>query len=95
MKMLPIINPIFNLGEIVATRGIVEILSEEEMHKAIQRHATGDWGVIPDDDKPLNEEGLKTKDRIMSAYTSKENIRFWVITDYGHEVTTLLLPDEY
>jgi len=32
---------------------------------------------------------------VLSAYESATGMKFWVITDPGHEVTTILLPEDY
>lgn len=52
-----------------------------------------------DDDK-LNKWGVHKGGRIMSAYTTSQEVKFWIITeaedDEGHRsATTLLLPSEY
>ncbi len=92
----------FQLGRILATPGALAAL--EEAHQApvtfLQRHATGDWGDLADDDKLLNAEALVDGSRIPSAYRTSLGARLWVITeavgDGGQRcATTLLLPEEY
>ena len=51
-------------------------------------------GDLPEEDKQMNEEALHTKDRILGAYNIGSD-RIWIITDAGHEVTTILFPSEY
>jgi hypothetical protein len=50
---------------------------------------------MPDEDWKLNNDSVKDGSRLMSSYLLKDNTKIWIITDAGHEVTTILLPDEY
>lgn len=86
-------------GQIVVTRGIADRLANDisfakEVAGAITRYRMHDWGNLSEEDKQLNEEALLTKDRIMGAYEFGSD-KIWIITDPGHEVTTILFPDEY
>jgi hypothetical protein len=33
--------------------------------------------------------------RLLSAYTTEDGVRFWIITEADGSVTTVLLPEEY
>lgn len=84
----------FSLGKVVITPGAKDALDQDKIQDLIWRHANLDFGDIPPHDVQMNMEAIETKDRIMSSYKiGKEKI--WVITDAGHEVTTILLPEEY
>jgi hypothetical protein len=92
----------FPLGQVVATPGALEAL--ERVHSAgieyLRRHATGDWGIVCEEDKQANEAALKTGARLMSAYFLPDETKLWIITeavdDAGNRLaTTFLLPDEY
>ena len=88
-------QPRFNLGRMVITSNANEILTPEEVRLALWRHSRGDWGGVCAEDARMNEERVRQKGMIMSAYQSAKGEKFWVITDPGHEVTTLLLPEDY
>ncbi len=85
----------FSLGRIVATPGVLAAVPREEIDDAINRHAHGDWGVMPEEDQHTNELALSGGDRIFSAYLSGTRVKFWIITEWDRSVTTILLPDEY
>lgn len=86
----------FQLGQVVATPGALEALGTGEIASALARHSRGDWGEMPEEDKRSNDRGLgPDADRLMSAYRSREGVKFWVITEWDRSVTTVLLPDEY
>lgn len=85
----------FSLGEVVATPGVHDSIPPQEIFKALQKHMSGNWGVICDDDKLSNEEALENGSRLLSAYVSEKGVKFWVITEADRSVTTLLLPSEY
>ena len=93
--MVAIVNhqPLFPLGQIVATPGAIEALNEARQSPVefLARHAQGDWG----EDKALNDQAVKDVSRILSAYRTKLGVKIWVITEADRSSTCLLLPDEY
>ena len=93
--MVAIVNhqPLFPLGQIVATPGALEALTDARQSPVefLARHARGDWG----EDKALNDEAVKDGSRILSAYRTKVGVKLWVITEADRSSTCILLPDEY
>ena len=89
--------PKFSLGRIVATPGALEAVQEANQNsfEFIQRHQSGDWGELCEEDKRENEFSLKNGFRILSAYRTLHDVKVWVITEADRSVTTLLLPHEY
>lgn len=85
----------FPLGQIYATRGVINYISRQEMTDALIRHSSGDWGDVDDEDKQANDHALAYGGRLFSAYTSSDGIRFWIITEADRSYTTVLLPEEY
>ena len=92
-----IINPLFNLGDVVATPQSICVLSESGMsvQSLLQRHATGDWGDVCEEDRVVNNDALQYGDRLLSSYVLSESCKVWVITEWDRSVTTILLPSEY
>jgi len=89
-------KPKFGSPEIVMTSGAKDAFADAENPKEyLDRHFSGDWGDAPPEDKAKNDRAISTKDMILSAYVLKNGKKIWIITDPGHEVTTILLPDEY
>lgn len=100
--MVALKNPLFKLGQTVATPGALEALQKagQTPWDFLVRHVAGDWGEMSDDDRKANDEAIKDGGRIFSAYMTKAGVKVWVITeaedDNGQRAaTTLLLPDEY
>ena len=94
---------LFDLGQIVATPGVLEVCSPERLRDCLSRHIRGDWGHVCADDKALNFEALTAGNRLFSAYPIDpakpcegfgENC-LWIITEADRSVTTFLLPEEY
>ena len=86
----------FPLGQLVITPGALERLSAKEIQLALNRHATGDWGELPEEDERENQRALARGGRLFSAYRSEDGrTRFYVITEADRSVTTALLPEEY
>lgn len=91
-------KPIFNLGQTVATAGVVAWIAEEgtdiDVANRIARHVSGDWGEVCAEDAALNDEALELGNRVLSAYTIK-GTKIWIITEWDRSVTTVLFPSEY
>ena len=93
----------FKLGQTVATPSALQALKESGQSPSVflERHVQGDWGILDDEDRQLNDQALIDGSRILSAYTTdKGNTKLWVITeakdDSGHRAaTTICLPEEY
>jgi hypothetical protein len=90
-------NTLFELGRCVMTRDAAELLLHYDLlpDSLLGRHAAGDWGAVPEEDKKLNDQAVEDGYRIVSAYQLSELDRIWIITEGDRSVTTLLLPEEY
>lgn len=89
---------LFPLGQIVATPGALSALGGEGISSdaLLNRHVTGDWGDLSEDDKRENELSIKEGFRILSAYKlPRTGVKLWIITEADRSATTVLLPDEY
>lgn len=89
---------LFKLGQVVATLGAILAIEENKIDTwgLLQRHANGDWGSIPEEDKQENQLSVENGYRIMSSYPMNEHgDKLWVITEADRSSTCLLLPDEY
>ena len=92
----------FPLGRLVMTTHLEEVLKEsdpenwqEELNKMVVQHAMGEWGEMSEEDVEINEDGLKNEGRLMSAYTTSQGVKLWIITEADRSVTTCLLPHDY
>lgn len=85
----------FALGQLLATPGVLAEVTATDISTALARHAMGDWGELCQEDIDENNRALKDGNRLLSAYRSARNVKFWIITDWDRSVTTVLLPSEY
>jgi hypothetical protein len=85
----------FPLGRIVSTPSVLDSVPNTEILAALERHASGDWGDLDEDDREANERALLEDTRLLSAYRSREGVKFWIITEHDRSVTTILLPEDY
>lgn len=90
-------NPLFDLGQVVATPGALAELNEAGSAAAelLYRHHRGDWGDLEPEDIAENNAALKRGSRLISSYQITNTIKIWIITEADRSVTTLLLPSEY
>lgn len=92
----------FNLGQVVATPGVIAAAQESEdiLAPYITRHHMGDWGDVDKHDAKANEQALKDGSRIFSVHHLRDKTKIYIITeavgDDGKRASTcILLPDEY
>ena len=93
----------FSLGQIVATRGVIESVPSARMAECLTRHRRGDWGNVCKEDAAENDLSTREGFRILSAYAIDESKPakghgdncLWIITEADRSATTFLLPDEY
>ena len=90
-------EPLFPLGQVVATPGALRTLKEanQDPLELLSRHVTGDWGALCEEDKQENELSVEEGFRILSAYILTSGVKVWVITEADRSATTILLPSEY
>lgn len=83
------------LGDVYATPGALERITQEDIIKAIERHRKHDWGEVCEEDWESNNESVEMGYRILSQYTASNGTVFWIITEADRSATTILLPEEY
>ena len=95
--MTPTNKPLFPLGRLVATPGVIDALAATGQTPAefLRRHQCGDYGVVDDDDKKANDDAVRCGERVFSAYLLTDGVKVWVITEADRSSTAVLLPDEY
>lgn len=88
---------LFELGQVVVTRGAADALSDINRHpvQLLALHVVGEWGCLPSEDIEANRRALERGSRLFSAYNFNEGARFYVITEWDRSATTVLLPEEY
>ena len=86
----------FELGHVGITIGARDIIQDslDKLSEIINRHQSGDWGDLDEEDKSLQETALKFGARLLSVYTV-DGHKLWVITEADRSSTTILLPSEY
>jgi hypothetical protein len=72
INALFVINPAFSTGQIVATRGVFDLATENPdfarfIQKSLGRHIKADWGDVDYEDKQTNDQALKQGTRLLSA----------------------------
>jgi len=81
------------------TRGVANFFAELEQGfldqiTLLQRHASGDWGIVDKEDAKENDFSVENGYRILSAYMVADR-KIWLITEADRSSTTFLFPEEY
>lgn len=85
------------LGAGYVSQGVLALIensSNEELAVLFYRHALGDWGLVPDEDRQSNDHALRNNERVISSYLFA-GIKILIITEADRSRTTALLPSEY
>lgn len=87
---------LFNSGQIVATRGALNLIVtlEVDITLYLNRHFSGIWGDLCADDWEANNWAVDNDSRIFSSYNLGKT-KLWIITEWDRSATTILLPDDY
>ena len=66
----------FPLGQIVGTPGALEAIAQAGQTPAffLDKHGSGDWGEVCDEDKRLNDQALVDGSRLLSAYRTLKGV---------------------
>ena len=84
----------FPLGQTVITANAADALHPADVLDALRRHARGDWGEVCAEDAAENELSITEGFRLLSAYTDRNGVKFWIITEWDRSATTVLLPED-
>ena len=85
---------LFSLGTVVCTPGTVG-MNHRAMQDLLNRHQSGDWGDVCQEDKEANDADVEGWGGLMSVYNETEVGKVWIMTEWDRSVTTVLLPEEY
>ena len=83
------------LGQIVITANAESQIPAIEILVALQRHSSGDWGEVCEEDRKSNDKALRDESRILSVYRTRDGVKFWIITEWDRSITTVLMPEDY
>ncbi|WIG71436.1 type I restriction endonuclease subunit M (plasmid) [Photobacterium damselae] len=95
-ELLNIVPIAFDLGVIVATRGVDAFIDGNyvALIPLLNRHINCDWGDCPKEDAISNNWATHKGNRIHSSYELNGE-KIWIITEHDRSVTTILFPSEY
>ena len=94
LKIQITVNTRFNLGRLCVTQNVASAVPADEILKAVERHAAGDWGLLDQTAWQENDQALRNGKRLFSVYQSSAGLRFWVISEPNRATTTILLPED-
>jgi len=83
--------PKFPPGRVVITDHAANEISPEDIVLALRRHVQGDWGDLEAPNRRENERALLLGCRLLSAYSSRTGLRFWIITEPDRSRTNVEL----
>lgn len=105
-KGMDIMGKTFELGNVVATRAVWELMNENEEFKqfisgCLSRYILYDWGDTCQEDWQTNNDAVKNGERVLAVYNIPIEIEeiyeesVWIITEWDRSATTILFPSDY
>jgi hypothetical protein len=79
---------------VVITPDAKDEFPDDFVVSCLDRHFSGDWGELDEEDKAANDDALDSGRRVLSAYSLRGS-RLWIITEADRTATTILTPEEY
>jgi hypothetical protein len=102
LSMVDFRKPLFDPGSCVATPAALDAIENAGMDatEILDRHVTGDWGDLCEDDCHANDTALVCGSRILSYYRLSTGQEIYIITDAKgddgkRQTTTIMLRGEY
>lgn len=81
-------KPLFNLGALCILENVASAVPPDEILRAVERHARGDWGLF--EDAGLNDLALHRGSWLFSTYRSSGGMKFWVVTTPDRATTFVM-----
>jgi hypothetical protein len=84
----------FSLGQVVASQGAIRHLTESELSAILRRHAAGDWGDVPEEQRTRNNLSLQNGRPVFSVYSLGPGKIILVQTDGERASSFVQIKDE-
>ncbi len=84
----------FQYGEIKVQPNVLSDASEFEVDDFLERHLSGDWGLVEPIDELLNDRALRDGEEIFSVFRSESRKLFVVVTNGNRDTTYVALKDD-
>ena len=89
-------QPLFEGGWVSISQNALMALglAGEDFRALLALHLTGDWGIVTEEEKMLNDLAVEHGELIRSIYRLPSGVEIYVTTTEDRESTILELPDE-
>jgi hypothetical protein len=87
-------RPRFPLGRIGITCKARAALTFSDALQGLRSHASGDWGLLAEEDWWNNENSLVEGNQVTSVHLASNGKRFWIVTAADRTATTIMLPSD-
>ncbi len=85
--------PIYCTSEI--NMRMKNVVFKRQINESLGSYYNGDWGILCDEDKDLNDEAVESgTDRVLATYTTIYG-EIYIITEADRSATTILFAREY
>ena len=82
------------LPQLRLTENVAERIPADELVKAVNRHAAGDWGMLNPTDWNENDAALRSGRPLLSVYRASNGGKFEIKTSPDRRLTTVSLLED-
>ena len=87
-------TPLFQPGRVVATAPLAGSLSRPQLIELVNRHLSGEIGLLSPEDAEENRRAIANGDRVFSHFDTPAG-EVYVITDWDRSQTTVMFCGDY
>lgn len=84
----------FELGLIALRSSVLSAASKTEVDDFLERHTSGDWGLVGPIGQKLNDRALTNGEKVFSVFESESRQLLLIVTEGDRETTYVALRDD-
>lgn len=84
----------FVLGMLAVRPSVMSAVSKTEVDNLLERHISGDWGLVGPVGQRLNDRALENGEKIFSVFESKSRHLLLFVTNGDRDTTFVALKDD-
>lgn len=92
-----VVEPLHRIqtSKLVGTLSVLKQVDYGEIQRAIEKHLSGDWGLVSPREAIHNNLALQLGKAVISAFQDSNRVRFWIVSSSDRSRTVVMLPSDF